>query len=168
MNKVSQPKITFDLHNVDWNRFSSRCEQLLPSDISHISSAEEIWDVLLQTINTVKNEELKLKCMCKHSKPYWNDNLSNLSLLVRNAKKRFKRFSTYHNEHLYKEAKENFSTALAKAMDTWMYDKLDTLNTQDQKSFWKQHKSMFGDTKNNGVEILKKDGILIFDHKLQS
>ena len=79
------------------------------------------WNYLKEAINDVNRESIPTKSITKHSKPFWNDQLTQLSNEVRSLGKTYKRTSTPQNHEAFLKAparfKEELSTAASFKMD---------------------------------------------------
>ena len=57
---------------------------------------------------------IPLKQVCRHSTPYWSENLSQLSIILGKAKDLYHFKSTITNKVVFNKAKKDFKTALIK------------------------------------------------------
>ena len=89
------------------------------------------------------NNHIPSKISCIHSKPYWNANLTMLSINLREAHYNYsKKSSPYYKEQLdsYKDA---FKAELIKCKNNWIHDQLEGLNVTECQIFWKRYKCYF-------------------------
>ena len=97
------------------------------------------------------------KQVCRHSKPYWSENLSQLSIILRKAKDLYHFKSTITNKVVFNKAKEDFKTALKKEKNDWIHKKLEKLNTKESMIFWKQYQRIFLSDDENFIGNLQND-----------
>ena len=113
---------------------------------------KKIWEVLVESIKVTNASIIPTKISCEHSKPFWSDNLSELSEVLRERKAAMKTRQTPQNVFSYRTAKSDFSEALLKEKNEWIREKLEGLNVADSKLFWRRYKATF--TKKSDIAIL--------------
>ena len=113
----------------------------------------------------------KMRKKYKHSKPYWNDNLTMKWKAMNESERKFlkckesrRRKSQFYLE--FKKAQKDFDKSLTKASREFRRQsvlKIEELNTGNHKSFWKHIKSL-GPHKTKNVPLqVKRDDCLISD-----
>lgn len=90
----------------------------------------------------------KVRKSFKYVKPFWNENLTNLWKIMRDAEKAFLKSSAQSRKYLHNDFKTKqrlFYKSLRKAERNNFYnfaDTLETINTKDPKAFWKHIKKL--------------------------
>ena len=117
-----------------------------------------MFDHFIRIVNQCSKKHIPTKTVCKHSKPFWSDNLSKLSKDLQEAQKIFKRCSDPSNRSRLEESKVLFQENLVKEKNCWIHRKLEGLNTRDSLEFWKRYKKQFTPKNDNFIGHLHKDG----------
>lgn len=101
----------------------------------------------------------------KHSKPYWNEELSELWKSMRNKEKTYLKFRGNRRDkasHLqkFKDSRHNFDKKLRSCERKYYYNKaveIENLNTSNPKEFWQQIKKL-GPVKKSSIPMKVKVG----------
>ena len=112
-----------DWKNVNWDEYSSAVESFIEPNITNLLLVEDpvkLWQWSNAALSRINNEHVPIKTISKHSKPYWNANLSLLSSEVRKTRKRYKYGSNEFNKRTLDQAKLRFSEALNTAQSNFI------------------------------------------------
>ena len=143
--------------DTDWDKWTEHLEQelILLSYLleNEITSEEELLKVVNNLNDKIKdtNTIIPKKVICKHSKPFWNHELTKLSKELAECRRKVDRRGTPYNVESFKNKKEEFKKALIETKNIWIRDKLSKLSVTDTKTFWKRYKSLFGDKDSNYI-----------------
>ena len=139
----------FNYECANWTDWSSHIDTILSTFLSHCDQENsgrnptKLYDVLINAINDASNLFIPSKQMCRHSKPYWSENLSQLSNRLRDCQDLYQFKSTTPNKKAFEKSKEDFKEALVKEKNNWIHKKLEKLNTKECMIFWKQYRRLF-------------------------
>ena len=131
-----------DFENAEWDDWALELENKVQG-ICSSSSSKVLWKKFLEAIQSTSNTYIPTKIVSPHSKPFWNDTLSELSRSVRQAKERMSRCQSPRNVQEYNAAKNEFAESLVKAKNDWIKCKLEGLNIADSMAFWKRYKKLW-------------------------
>ena len=143
---VSEAKTTKSkpwLEKADWDNWSLFLEQnsyTFPSN-----QADELWIFTKSLIALASQHFFPSKTGSKHSKPFWNTKLEEASKSLQEARRKFKRSSSYSNGEDLKEKSEFFKELLSESASTWIRNQLEQLGHKKGREFWKCHKRLFED-----------------------
>ena len=111
-----------------------------------------------------KPRMLSHKTITKHSKHFWNDQLTQLSNEVRSLGKTYKRTSTPQNHEALLKARARFKDELSTRVSQWTLRKLQEVNqAKHGNAFWKSIKRVFPTNKDQIPSPLKSTSGLCFD-----
>ena len=153
-----------DWKNTDWVNWSAEVEanmwliQLYP-DV--MNNGQRLWDSFLTIIQQATKNHVPNKIVSIHSKPFWNCELTILSVAVRYARRRFQARATPHNRDLLQSATVCFKEKLINAKNNWVKKRTEGMNIKDSAQFWKRYKKVFGAAKDNYICNLKEGDILV-------
>ena len=88
----------------------------------------DAWNCLKEATNNVNRECNSAKSITKHSKPFLNDQLTQLSNEVRSLGKTYKRTSTPQNHEALLKARARFKEELSTAASKWTLRILQNVN----------------------------------------
>ena len=100
-----------DFESADWGSWHSSLKKKL-RESENIEDPQEMLRHFLTLIKAACDEHIPTKIVCKHSKPYWSDTLSEKSTNLQKAQKRFKKHSDPTNRTILEDCKTNFKDAL--------------------------------------------------------
>ena len=97
-----QVKLKLDIGSFDWDSWKNDLESVFEQEEERLSelSAQEHWEFLNKTINSISKKHGKYKKSCIHSKPYWTKELTIASTDLRQAKKNYSKRNTLSNKEL--------------------------------------------------------------------
>ena len=122
-----------------------------------------LWDPFKNHLTNANEENMPVKRISEHSKPFWTTNLMHLSKIVQAAKIKSQRHSTPQNKANYDHAKDTFSDELVKTKNIWIRNKLENLNVRESQTFWKNYRrTLTGDT-TELMGNLEENGVLYAD-----
>ena len=154
-------KLSLDMEKTDWELWQKSLDQTIVKKLSKAESLfpnKKIWEVLVESIKVTNANVIPTKVSCDHSKPFWSDNLSELSEVLRQRKASMKVHQTPLNVFSYRTAKSAFSEAMLKEKNEWIRGKLEGLNVADSKLFWRRYKATFTRKSDNFIGDLN-DGV---------
>ena len=148
---------------VEWSSYigaslGNFLEQIVQENLNH--SSTELYEFFFKTVTSTSEICIPSKQVCMHSKPYWSENLSQLSIILRKAKDMYHFESTITNKVVFNKAKEDFKTALIKERNDWIHKKLKKLNTKESMIFWKQYQRIFLSDDNENQSLCLSDTML--------
>ena len=138
--------IKLDISKMQWTNWTDQIENRI-DEIKEEIEAEENPYTLWNCLNEIITQATDMFCTTKkssiHSKPYWNENLSNLSYKLRVARKNFIYRNTESNLDKYKEAKILFDEARKEACQTFIINNAKQLNACQAQQFWVKFNKLF-------------------------
>ena len=141
--KESKRKV-LDYDKADWASWHFEAQRLFRDIIdADIEDPAVMFDLFLDIMKQCSDKHIPIKTVCKHSKPFWSDNLSHLSAELQKAQKNYKKRSDPSNRIIMKCCRDTFRDALVTEKNSWIHRKLEGLNTKDCIKFWKRYKNMF-------------------------
>ena len=143
---VHTPRQYYAWQTADWQSFSDTLDRLTLKTLPQLvetTDPRELWLIAKSLLLQAKNQVVPQLTTKSHSKPYWNNELSNLSKQLRIARKAFKQRSNFVNGNTLQLAKQLFDEALSRARNTYVENKCEGLNQRDSASFWKSFKNTF-------------------------
>ena len=147
-SSTTEKLTTFKLDDVDWKKWRDSLENKL-RDVSFPNNQIfrdpiAVWNNLKEATNVVNRECIPTKSIRKHSKPFWNDQLTQLSNEVRSLGKTHKRTSTPPNYEALLNAQARFKEELSTSASKWTLGKLQEVNqAKHGNEFWKSIKRVF-------------------------
>jgi hypothetical protein len=122
--------------------------------------------VVKAALGRINNEHVPIKTISKHSKPYWNANLSLLSSEVRKTRKRYKYRSNEFNKRTLDQAKLRFSDALNTAQSNFIEHHSSNLNGYKSNQFWNNFKKTFYNNHKSPIGNLKSEkGVILTEDR---
>ena len=159
---------TFKLDDVNRTKWRDSLEDILRDmsfpDNPIFKDPIAAWNYLKEAINDVNREAIPTKSFTKHSKPFWNDQLTQLSNESRTLRKTYKRTWTPQNPEALLKARARFKEELSTAASQWTLRKLQEVNqAKHGRAFWKSIKTVFPTKKDQIPSPLKSTPGLCFD-----
>ena len=138
---------TFKLDDVDWTKWRNSLEDK-HRDVSFpdnpiFKDPIAAWNYLKEAIYDVNRECISTKSITKHSKPFWNDQLTQLSNEVRSLWKTYKKTFTPQNNEALLKARARFKEKLRTPASKWTLGKLQVNQAKHGNAFWKSIKRVF-------------------------
>ena len=134
-----------DYNNTDWDTWKGHLDSelkrhtnLVEEDIKEEGQLREIVEVLSDKIISA-NDIIPKKVICKHSKPFWNEELSKMSKELAELHNRARVRGTPNNIEALSIKKEEYKAALIDTSNNWIRNKLSNLNISDINVFWKRY-----------------------------
>ena len=153
-----------DIKNTNWQiwkeELAMEIDQQIGNNVAHYNCPDMLWKKLISIIKGVNNTTIPTKQISRHSKPFWNPTLSNMSKTVQTAKKAMCVRYTPANIEAYTTAKSIFADKLVSEKNNWIRTKLETLNVIDSKIFWKNYKRTLTGQITESMGNLEENGIL--------
>ena len=149
-------RTTLDYDAADWFAWNRELKlkfgDQLPRDLQE---PEHMFSYFLTAIQECNHNHIPTKKLCKHSKPFWSNNLSRLSKKLQDAqKKNVQRCDPVNKSHL-ETCKAEFQETLITEKNTWIHRKLEGLNTRESLEFWKRYKKQFSPTTDTWIGHIK-------------
>ena len=167
-NSPAPPKMKIDLSSIDWAKWSDYIEDDLTAKKADFldSDATSQWDIINSSIHAATSKFATHKKSTPHSKPYWTDRLSQMSKVLREAKRLYMKRNTLSNKAALDHAKGLFDETRKKECQKFILTKTNNLNASQCTKFWKEFNRMFSKKRDNKVEPFKgASGDLITDSK---
>ena len=142
--------------STDWEYFANTLDELslkIMPTLANVTDPHELWNLAKGLLHEAKAYCISYKTVTEHSKPYWNNELSNLSKDLRTAKRSFKARSNFINGSKLQLAKDKFSQALTEAKNTYLASISATLSVAEGPAFWKSFNRTFYPKSSNSRQI---------------
>ena len=120
------------------------------------------WKTFLNLLLDASEKYIPLKTISRHSKPFWNSELTKSSEELRHLRRKFKYCSNYINGEKLARAKENFKKQLSDSASIWMNCFLSNLGHKRGRDFWASYKSLLNKKKEEVGLIRNKTGELLY------
>ena len=120
------------------------------------------WKTFLNLLLDASEEYIPLKTTSRHSKPFWNSELTKSSEELRHLRRKFKFCSNYINGEKLASAKVNFKKQLSDSASIWMSCFLSNLGHKRGRDFWASYKSLPNKKKEEVGLIRNKTGELLY------
>ena len=151
-------KQVLDYDSADWELWHEKAKNMFTEALSSdYINPTSMFEEFLSIINECSHEHIPTKTACRHSKPYWSDRLSVLSLELQKAQKEYKTKSDPANKKIKEECSEAFKKELISEKNEWIHQKLESLNTQETLLFWQRYKRVFKPKGESFIGHLQKD-----------
>ena len=160
----------FNYDKADWDKWSDELNGACEYALSTNKNAKELFSGLQNAIDDCNRRNVPLKTVCEHSKPFWCDNLTKLSVALQNANVKYKNRSDPANKKELEKTRDEFQNALIFEKNCWIHSQLEGLNTHESIEFWKRYKRQFVQKEVNYIGHLYKDNksnILLTEESLK-
>ena len=157
---AQEPKETINIDNINWDNWSQDLENKVVENNNVISSTEDphkLWEITNNIIKSTTMQHAEKKISTSHSKPYWTEELSELSKNLRVARKSYNLRNTDPNKEKMIEVKNEFDEKRKKACSDFIMGKTKDLNSIQAQRFWKKFKALFSNRSDGRVEPLKEE-----------
>ena len=151
-----------DFKNTDWDNWRAdiECEMKKIEIAQKDMDSSSLWEMFRCSLTKVNDKDIPLKRISTHSKPFWTNQLTELSKVLQYTKRNWDYNSTPSNKAKLEETKTMFSDELIKTKNCWIRNKLENLNTTDSKIFWKNYKrAIIGDCRESLGNLIE-NGVL--------
>ena len=148
-----------DWKETNWKKWTNEVEAKLSTDCSP-SCGEAKWSQFLDTLKDAINDHVPNKTVSIHSKPYWNEKLTELSNHCLGTRRQYQKRATPRNSQIMKEAVENFKLELIRAKNIWIRKRVENINIKNSILFWKRYKRVFGAVQENYISNLKDQNVI--------
>ena len=151
-------KQVFDYDSADWDMWHGKAKSLFAEAlVTEYLNPTSMFEKFLSIVNECSIEHIPMKTACRHSKPFWSDRLSVLSVELQQAQKEYKIKSDPVNKINKELCSEAFKEALTSEKNEWIHQKLEGLNTQETLLFWQRYKRIFKPKGDSFIGHLQKD-----------
>ena len=125
------------LQKADWEAWQNVLEKSSHASLEAVQcpSATDQWGSVLVDITEATRLAIPYKRSCRHSKPFWSEDLSQKSAELRALRKKFKYCSNYSNGERLNNAKNEFKSLLSEKSSEWMRETLTGLSYRKGKDF---------------------------------
>ena len=159
----------YNLQSMDWIKWTKDIEvDLTPEKTDSFATdgtIKELLEVLNSAIDVSTKENCQMKCVSKHSKPYWTPKLSLLSGKLRLNLKSYLTRNTDTAFEALQTSKNEFEEARKQACQQFILRKTNDLNTSQAKKFWKEFNKLFKPPSNQMVEaLISEDGTILTEN----
>lgn len=154
----------FDFKKADWSRWETSCEGAIEEWLSERRGSGDVnedYCSFVDLLRQVADECIPKKNVCKHSKGWWNPQLTVVSKELKKAKRKFAKRCDAANERYVQECLERFKKEESKARDNYLEDMVKMMDPKKPSQFW-QVVNKERKTKSKSVvqPILRDDGTL--------
>ena len=161
-SRLSPTKVTekLDIQSINWEEWSAELENLIRENLENISRTEDpekLWEIAEKAIEETNSKHAKMKRSSRHSRPYWNDELTALCKKMKETRKFYMYRNTDRNKNQMIQAKEDFDNERKKACQDFIIESTKSLNAADSAEFWKKFNAMFKKHSDQGVDPLYDD-----------
>ena len=148
-------RTAWDYDSADWPSWNRELHAAL-SQVNHRDlEPQQMFSIFLEEINKCSKRHIPLKKLCKHSKPFWSENLSVLSKDLQKAQVQYKRQSDPRNHQRLLACKLIFEESLISEKNSWIHRQLENMNTKESLDFWKRYKKQFCKKEDNYIGHLR-------------
>ena len=161
--KTAERNLVFEYDKADWDSWTDYVEDHLP-ETRGTEDTEELYRNFLQVHRNACEQFIPKKTICRYSKPFWTNELSDLSKKLQQALKHYQFRRTSHNKEAVYEARTNFKEKLIASKNKWLHERLHGLNVHDSVVFWKRYRAIFLTQEENFIGCLESGGSLKHDH----
>ena len=140
----------------NWDLFEMTMDRATASRLPQLANnanPNTLWENAKEILLSAKQSVIPMKRISQYSKPYWTAELTDLSLKLKQARNNYRYRSDFVNGDKLQTAKLAFSEALDRAKSDFLQNKSQSLNIQNDKSFWKTFKNTFYPNSNNSKVI---------------
>ena len=163
------PKTYYKWNNADWYGFRDSLESCCQQNLHKITSTTDptkVWNIIKNILQRCKSKHVPTGTTNLHNKPYWNKELSVLSVNLREAKAQFKYRSSYDNGDKLDEARNKFKDAISRAQQTYIENKAKTLNEHSNDKFWINFKNVFFHQENSSIgDLVDENGAVLHEDR---
>ena len=152
-----QIKKQYNWDKANWDEWTSHVEtkcQAILEDANYNGNLSKLWDNFIHILQSANSSCIPKKRLSIHSKPYWNKELSTLSLKLQQLRQKFRSRATQSNRAALAETTERFKERLNVYKNDWVHEKAESLNIKQSTTFWKRYKGVFGVQPNNTINNL--------------
>ena len=147
-DKTKKADITkkLDISKMKWKCWTDTIEQELSKGTAFFETEENPYSLMQKLddiIDKATKENAEFKSSCRHSRPFWNEDLSKLDVELRNARKTYIKRNTKNNLERYEKAREEFDDARKEACREFLIKKTKNLNNAQMTNFWKEFNTIF-------------------------
>ena len=157
-NSKDKVRSVWNYSKVNWKDWALAVEEVCRERKAYLEGEHDTvlkYRMLIDILQEANSRIMTKKIICRHSKPYWNNNLTSLAKAVNKAAKAYKKCNTPCNSARWNKAQIEFRDGVAIAINDWIEKKASSLNNSKLVGFWKKYKKYFKNQSSGGVEILK-------------
>ena len=159
-----------DLKSMNWEGWTRDIEVVLSEGhfetLAYDDKIDDLWAYIAMTIKKATAENCSTKTVTKHSKPYWNKDLSAKSLILRNANKAYLTRNTDMALLRLQAAKDDFEETRKHACQQFILNETRNLNAAQSSKFWKDFNRLFKPQSDQQVEgLVKEDGTVLTENQ---
>ena len=155
--EVTTKQIKYDFKKADWPKYNktleTKLEVLKQSNVLDLPS-DQIVDAIMTAITDTADEIIPKKTTCQHSKPFWNQELTEKLQAAKKARNRRLKRNDPNNTKALIEARNNFHHSFEKAKSDWLLKTCEELKAKDV-DLWKKVDKILNGTKTAPVQPLQ-------------
>ena len=140
-NSTRKRKV-FDYSHADWESWQTSVEANIPF-IGPEDRPGDLFKNFLAAMDQASELHIPTKTICKHSKPFWTEELTILAGAIKTALNKFKYRRNPSNQLRLEEAKQQFKETLLKEKNSWIHSQLCGLNVVQSNEFWARYRKLF-------------------------
>ena len=122
------------------------------------------WKTFLNLLLDASEKYIPLKTISRHSKPFWNSELTKSSEELRHLRRKFKYCSNYINGEKLVRTKESFKKQLSDSASKWMKCFLSNLGQKRGRDIWASYKRLLNKKKEE-VGLIRNKVVNFFTRK---
>ena len=158
---------SWNWEKIDWNIFKQASEDGSTKILAELRDQNWNSDKLWEKVLNLTQESVALSTVrsntSPHSKPFWNADVSALSVKLLEASSSYKKRSDPINRYKLEIIREEFKASLKKAAQSWIKKQTENLNHQNGPEFWKNYKKMFTTSSDTKLGIFICNGQVVAD-----
>ena len=169
-SNITNKEKKLDLKSMNWEGWTRDIEIALSEEhvetLAYDDKIADLWTCIAMIIKKATAENCSNKTVTKHSKPYWNKDLSAKSLILRNANKTYLTRNTDMALLRLQAAKEDFEETRKHACQQFILNETRNLNAAQSTKFWKDFNRLFKPQSDQQVEALvTEDGTVLTENQ---
>ena len=157
-----------DITSIQWDSWKQHIEDKIEEDMEYLEQEENpfaLWNHYNQIIAHATDTYGETKKCSQHSKPYWTESLTALSVNLRTTRKNYIKRNTDINLKKLKEAKEVFDEERKSACQNFLINTAKTLNSAQALRFWKDFNKLFKKKSPQKIDpLIDENGDLLTDN----
>lgn len=130
----------FDFKNTNWDEWKETCTEAIEEWIQSRrgnSDINEDYDSFVSMLHEKAEECIPKKQVCKHSKGWWNPELTKLSKDYKRAKRKYANRCDEANENRLNEVRRLFKEEEVRARNQYLEEMVKLMDPRKPGQFWK-------------------------------
>ena len=155
--QTQPPRKRMCIKNMNWVEWSQDIESKVDANLQYLHSIEDprvLLTFIDNSLNSATEKYGTKKIISDHSKPYWNERLSELSSNLRADRKNYSNRNTDRNRDKLIQSKLEFDEERKKSCQEFIMKKAHNLNAAESQKFWNEFKKITTQNINQSVNPL--------------